>query len=192
MKEKDLLSGSLEETNESYALAKIVGIKLVEAYRKQFSRGWISLMPTNLYGPRDNFDPGNSHVIPGLIRKFHDAKISSQEEIRLWGSGNPLREFLFSADLADACLFALNNDDGNEAINIGSGEELSIRELAIKIAATVGFEGEIFWDESYPDGAPRKLLDSSIINALGWSPKINLSDGLSNTYEWYLSGDQIR
>lgn len=176
--EDALLTGALEPTNESYALAKIVGLKLISAYRKQHGHSWISVMPTNLYGPNDNYDELNSHVIPGMISKFEKAKALDSREVVLWGTGSPLREFLHVDDLAEACLFALRHYDGDVALNVGSGSEIRISELANKIAGLVGYSGEIVWDKTRPDGTPRKLLDSSRINELGWSAAISLDEGL--------------
>jgi GDP-L-fucose synthase len=185
IKEEYLLTGELEKTNEAYALAKISGLKLVQAYRKQYGHKWISAMPTNMYGPGDNFDLDNSHVLPALIRKFHDAKTKGQPSVTLWGTGSPKREFLHAADLGRACLFLLENYDDDVAINVGVGDELTIKELAGLIQAVVGFTGKIAWDSSRPDGTPRKLLDVSRISALGWKAQISLEDGLRSTYEWY-------
>jgi GDP-L-fucose synthase len=187
IKEEYLLTGPLESTNEAYALAKISGLKLVQAYRKQYGHNWISAMPTNMYGPGDNFDLENSHVLPALIRKFHDAKSRGDKSIILWGSGAPLREFLHADDLASACLFLLENYDEDVALNIGMGKDISIQELAELIKAIVGFEGSIEWDTTKPDGTPRKLLDVSRITALGWKPSISLEQGIRSTYDWYLS-----
>lgn len=181
--EDALLTGALEVTNEQYALAKIVGVKLVEAYRKQYGETWFSMMPTNLYGPNDNFDAHSSHVIPGMITKFLNAKLEGARSVTLWGTGSPLREFLHVDDLADACLFALENPHDESLLNVGSGIELSIRELAEMIARLVGFEGEIVWDSSKPDGTPRKLLDSSKMRQLGWAAKIDLNVGLRQLLE---------
>lgn len=187
IKEEYLLTGELEKTNEAYALAKISGLKLAHAYRKQYGHKWISAMPTNMYGPGDNFDLENSHVLPALIRKFHDAKTESKASVTLWGTGSPKREFLHSDDLGRACLFLLENYDDDIAINVGVGEDLPIKELAELIQTTVGFNGEIEWDSSKPDGTPRKLLDVSRITALGWKPQISLEEGISSTYEWFKS-----
>ncbi len=186
IKEEYLLTGELEKTNEPYALAKIAGLRLIGAYRGEYSRDWISLMPTNMYGPGDNFDRNSSHVLPALIRKFHDAKMDHSKNVTLWGTGNPLREFLHSDDLARACLFALENYNGDVALNVGSGAELSIRELANLVAEIVGFEGGVNWDSTQPDGTPRKFLDSSRLTSLGWSPSIGLREGIQSTYDWYL------
>jgi GDP-L-fucose synthase len=187
IKEEYLLTGELEKTNEAYALAKISGLKLVQAYRKQYGHKWISAMPTNMYGPGDNFDLENSHVLPALIRKFHDAKTQGSPSVSLWGTGSPKREFLHSDDLGRACLFLLENYDDDIAINVGVAEDIPIKELAELIQSTVGFNGEIEWDSSKPDGTPRKLLDVSRITALGWKPQIRLEDGIRSTYEWFKS-----
>ena len=187
MKEDALLTGALEETNSAYAVAKIAGLKLIQAYRQQFDFKWNSAMPTNLYGPNDNFDFKSSHVIPGLIAKFHNAKESNAKSITLWGTGSALREFLHVDDLAQAVDFIYHNYDDDDFINIGSGQELSIKDLALMIQELVGFKGELIWDANYPDGTPRKLLDSSKISALGWKPKISLSEGIAATYQWYLA-----
>lgn len=185
IKEEYLLSGQLEPTNEAYAIAKIAGLKLIQAYRTEYSKNWISIMPTNIYGPRDNFDPNSSHVLPALIRKFHDAKQESSEAVELWGSGNPRREFLHSYDLADAVLYLLENYDGDVPLNVGTGTDISIRELAELIKSEVGFDGKIIWNENMPDGTPQKLLDVSRINRLGWKPKISLEHGIKQTYSWF-------
>jgi GDP-L-fucose synthase len=185
IKEEYLLTGELEKTNEAYALAKISGLKLVQAYRNQYGHQWVSAMPTNMYGPGDNFDLENSHVLPALIRKFDDAKNSRASSVTLWGSGSPRREFLHADDLGRACLYLLENYDDEVAINVGVGEDVSIKELAELIQKITGFEGEIEWDSSKPDGTPRKLLDVSRITALGWKAQISLEDGIRSTYEWY-------
>ena len=184
--EDSLLTGPLEETNEAYAIAKIAGVKLVQAYRKEFGRRWSSAMPTNLYGPGDNFDPQTSHVLPALMRKFHEAKANHVGSVTLWGSGSPKREFLHVDDLAKAILFLLDGYDDAVAINVGTGVDLEIRELANLIAQVTGYKGEIEWDTSKPDGTPRKLLDVSRINNLGWKSEITLEHGIANTYKWYL------
>jgi GDP-L-fucose synthase len=186
IKEEYLLTGELEKTNEAYALAKISGLKLVQAYRNQYGYKWISAMPTNMYGPGDNFDLENSHVVPALIRKFHDAKTRGESEVTLWGSGSPLREFLHSDDLASACLFLLENYDDEIAINVGTGSDISIKELSELIRGIVGFDGAVEWDSTKPDGSPRKLLDVSRISSLGWKAKIGLEVGLRSTYKWFL------
>ncbi|MDZ7841302.1 MAG: GDP-L-fucose synthase [Gammaproteobacteria bacterium] len=186
MREEHLLTGPLEHTNEPYAVAKIAGLKTCEAYNDQYGTRFITAMPTNLYGPGDNFDLESSHVLPALIRKIHDARSAGSPTVTLWGSGRPMREFLHVDDLADACVFLLENDNPHDMVNIGSGEEVSILELARKIAAVVGYDGEFELDAAMPDGTPRKLLDSSRIRGLGWSPRIDLSTGLRDTYQWYL------
>jgi GDP-L-fucose synthase len=190
IKEEYLLTGELEKTNEAYALAKISGLKLVQAYRNQYGHSWISAMPTNMYGSGDNFDIENSHVLPALIRKFHDAKLSKAQTVTLWGSGSPLREFLHADDLALACLLLLENYDDDIAINIGTGTDISIRDLGELIRKVVGFQGNIEWDDSKPDGTPRKLLDISRITALGWKPTISLQSGIERTYSNYLENVQ--
>lgn len=187
IKEEYLLTGELEKTNEAYALAKISGLKLVQAYRSQYGHRWISAMPTNMYGPGDNFDLENSHVLPALIRKFHDAKVLGADSVTLWGTGTPRREFLHSDDLGRACLFLLDNYDADVAINVGVGQDISIRELAELIQQVVAFQGSIEWDSSKPDGTPRKLLDISKVKALGWEPTISLEDGIQSTYRWFQS-----
>jgi GDP-L-fucose synthase len=185
LKEEYLMSGPLEKTNESYALAKIAGLKLIHAYRKEHGHSWISAMPTNIYGPGDNFDLASSHVIPGLIRRFHEGKVGGAKTVSLWGSGTPRREFLHTDDLASACLFLLENYDDEVAINVGLGEDIAIKDLAELVQRLVGFEGEIFWDSGKPDGTPRKLLDVSRMTDLGWKPKIDLEEGIRSTYEWF-------
>jgi GDP-L-fucose synthase len=185
IKESYLLTGPLEITNQAYAIAKIAGMKLVESYRAQYQKKWISVMPTNLFGPKDNFSKENSHVLPALIRKFHYAKINN-EAVQLWGDGTAKREFLHVDDLAEAIDFLINNYDSDEAINIGAGKDISILELANLISEIVGYQGLIKWDTSKPNGTPRKLLDTSKINSLGWSPKIPLVEGITSTYEWFL------
>ncbi len=184
--EDALLTGPLEPTNEWYAIAKIAGIKLCQAYRRQYGRHYISVMPCNLYGPFDNFDLANSHVLPALMRKFHEAKLAGRDEVVVWGTGTPLREFLHVDDLADGTIFLLNTYDGAEPVNCGAGSDLSIRELAEKIGGIVRFEGSLVFDTSKPDGTPRKLIDSSRINSLGWRPRIGLDEGISSTYQWFL------
>jgi len=185
--EDSLLTGPLEETNEAYAIAKIAGVKLVQAYRKEFGRTWTSAMPTNLYGPGDNFDPQSSHVLPALLRKFHNASVSEAESVTLWGSGNPRREFLHVDDLAKAVIFLLQGYDEATAINVGTGVDLEIRELASLIAKVTGYNGQIKWDTSKPDGTPQKLLDVGRINNLGWTSEITLDQGLKTTYEWFVA-----
>lgn len=190
IKEESLLTGELEKTNEAYALAKISGLKLVQAYRKQYGRRWISAMPTNIYGPGDNFDLESSHVLAALIRKFHEAKVSGSPTVEVWGSGSPMREFLHSDDLASACLFLLENYDEDIAINVGVGEEISIAVLSRLVQETVGFAGDIVWDRSKPDGTPRKLLDVSRMHALGWNSRISLVKGISATYKWFVDNEK--
>ena len=184
--EDSLLTGPLEETNEAYAIAKIAGVKLVQAYRKEFGRKWTSAMPTNLYGPGDNFDPQSSHVLPALLRKFHEAKLAGLDSVTLWGSGTPRREFLHVDDLAKAVLFLLQGYDEATAINVGTGVDIEISELASLISEVTNFKGSINWDTSKPDGTPRKLLDVSRINQLGWNSEILLTDGIKSTYEWFV------
>jgi GDP-L-fucose synthase len=186
IKEDALLSGALEPTNEWYAIAKIAGIKLCQAHRKQYGRRYISVMPCNLYGPGDNFDPLNSHAMAALIRRFHEAKVADRPEVAVWGTGRPMREFLHVEDLARAVVFLLDNYDGNEPINCGAGSDVSIASLAEIIAGVVGYRGKIVFDPTKPDGTPRKLMDSSRIIALGWKPQIPLQDGVAATYRWYL------
>ena len=186
LREEYLLTGELEKTNEAYAVSKIAGLKLVEAYRNQYGRQWISAMPTNVYGPGDNYDLENSHVLPALIRKFIDAKTRGDTSVTLWGTGSPKREFIYSDDLASACLFLLENYNDSIAINVGTGQDLSIRDLASTIKQATGYEGLINWDESKPDGTPRKLLDLERISSLGWQPTISLEEGISLTSQAYI------
>ena len=185
--ESSLLTGPLEETNDAYAIAKIAGVLQVQAMRTQHARAWCSAMPTNLYGPGDNFHPENSHVLAALLRRFHEARIAGDSEVAIWGTGTPLREFLFVDDLADAVIFLLNNYDDPRPINIGSGHEVSISTLAAMIADVVGFEGTITHDTSKPDGTPRKILDSSRLSALGWDAATGLEEGLRSTYRWFVA-----
>lgn len=188
LKEEYLLTGSLEETNEAYAIAKIAGIRLCKHYNQQYGTNFISVMPTNLYGPNDNFDLQTSHVMPALIRKFHEAKVNNEPEVVVWGTGKPLREFMHVDDMADACVYLMENYDYSEIgefVNIGVGEDVTISELVELIKDIVGFEGEIRYDTSKPDGTPRKLMDVSKLNGLGWKAKISLKDGIKETYEWY-------
>ena len=193
MDEEQLLTGPLEPTNEWYAIAKIAGIKLCQAHRKQFGCDFISAMPTNLYGPRDNFDLQNSHVIPALVVKAHHAKLIRAPSIEVWGTGNPRREFMHVDDLADAMVYLACNYSSESHINVGSGSDVSISELARIVCDVVGFAGELEFDTQRPDGTPRKLMDSSLMEGLGWTPKIGLRDGLAATYEWFLqAGDQLR
>lgn len=186
IKEEYLLDGKLEETNEPYAIAKIAGIKLCQAYNRQYGTKFISAMPTNLYGINDNFDLNTSHVLPAIIRKMHDAKINNIDTVTLWGTGNPRREFLFVDDLAEALVFLMHQYEDNDWINVGTGEDISIKELAQTIQEIVGYQGQIIWDTTKPDGTPRKLLDVSKINQLGWKAKTSLKDGIEQTYNWYL------
>ena len=187
IKEEYLLSGELEPTNDAYALAKIAGIKTCQSYNHQYGTNFISVMPTNLYGPNDNFHPEDSHVLPALIRKFYEAKLASEDTVNIWGSGNPRREFLHSDDLADAILFLMDNYDNSEIVNVGCGKDQTIRELAETIKEVSGFSGRLVFDNSRPDGTPQKVLDTSKINALGWKPKILLKTGLEQGYQWYSS-----
>jgi GDP-L-fucose synthase len=185
IREESLLTGPLEPTNEAYAIAKIAGIKLCEAYRRQYGDQFISAMPTNLYGPNDNFDLERGHVVPALIRKFDEAKRAGSEEVVVWGSGTPRREFLHVDDLADACVFLMREYDSERTINVGTGQDVSIAELAAMIASVVGYEGRIAYDRTMPDGVPRKLLDVTRLFSMGWKPRIELIAGLHDTYEWY-------
>lgn len=185
MPEEALMTGPLEPTNQWYAVAKIAGIKLCQAYRAQYGDDFISVMPTNLYGPGDNYDLTSSHVLPALLRKMHEAKLASAEKVEIWGSGNPLREFMHVDDLADACVFVLQNYSAPEHLNIGSGTEITIRDLAKTLAEIVGFEGDLVFDKTKPDGTPRKLMDSKRLHALGWTPSINLVDGMTEVYEQF-------
>jgi GDP-L-fucose synthase len=182
LKEESLLTGLLEQTNEPYAIAKIAGIKLAESYRKQYGCNYISAMPTNLYGPNDNYDLNNSHVLPALIRKFHTAKINNADSVEVWGTGSPMREFLHVDDLADACFFLLQNYDDEMFVNIGTGEDLTIKALAEMIKEIVGFEGELKWNTEKPDGTPRKLMDVSRLHKLGWKHRIALREGITSVY----------
>ena len=186
LKEDYLLTGTLEPTNEPYAIAKIAGIKMVESYRLQYQDNYISVMPTNLYGINDNYHPENSHVLPALIRKFHEAKVNNSPTVSIWGSGTPLREFMYADDLADACIFLMENYDDLQFVNIGVGEDVSIRDLAQLIKEVVGFEGQLEFDSSKPDGTPRKLMDVSKLNSLGWKAKTDLKDGIRLAYQDFL------
>ena len=186
MKESCLLTSALEQTNEAYALAKIAGLKYCEYLNRQYQTDYISAMPTNLYGPNDNYHPTHSHVLPALIRRFHEAKESGAKEVTCWGTGKPLREFLYVDDMADACVFLMENYSGNETVNVGTGKELTIRELTELVAKVIGYEGEILWDASKPDGTPRKLLDVSKLESLGWRYKTELEDGIRLAYEDFL------
>ncbi len=186
MKEEHLLTGSLEPTNEAYAVAKIAGIRMCQAYRRQYGTRFFSVMPTNLYGPNDNFDLETSHVLPALIRRFHEAKQAGTRAVTLWGTGTPRREFLHVDDLADACVFLMWQDHAADLTNIGWGRDITVRELAELVAGVVGYDGTLHWDPSRPDGTPRKLLDTSRLTALGWTPRIGLEDGIRETYRWYV------
>lgn len=185
IKEEYLLTGPLEPTNDAYAIAKIAGIKMCKAYNKQYGTNFISVMPTNLYGPNDNFDLENSHVLPALIRKFYEAKEKNKSEVEIWGTGSPRREFLFVDDLADACLYLMDNYTSSEIVNIGTGEDVTIKDLAIIIKNIVGFDGKLTFNVSKPDGTPRKLLDVSKLHSLGWKHKTSLEEGIQKTYNWY-------
>ncbi len=186
MSEASLLTGPLEETNEPYAIAKIAGLKLCENYSRQYGVNYISAMPTNLYGINDNFDLANSHVLPALMRKFHEAKLNGDPSVTVWGTGTPMREFLYVDDLADALLFLMQNYNDTEFVNVGTAREISIKELATTIKAVVGFKGELVFDTTKPDGTPRKLLDLSKLEALGWQPKTSFKEGLEQTYQWFI------
>ncbi|MBO9638159.1 MAG: GDP-L-fucose synthase [Siphonobacter aquaeclarae] len=192
LREDYLLTGSLEPTNEPYAIAKIAGIKMCESYRRQYGRNFISVMPTNLYGPNDNYDLQNSHVLPALIRKFHEAKVQGRPSVEVWGTGSPLREFLHADDLADACYFLMQEYEGEEFVNIGTGEDLSIKDLALLIKDIVGFDGELIWNTSKPDGTPRKLMDVSKLHHLGWRHRIELPEGIRQVYEKFVEHEDIR
>ena len=186
LKEEYLLTGPLEETNEPYAIAKITGIKMCDAYRAQYGCNYISVMPTNLYGYNDNYHPQNSHVLPALIRKFHEAKVNGEKTVSIWGSGSPMREFLFADDLADACFYLMQNYNESNLINVGTGEDLTIKDLAILIKEIIGFEGDLIFDTSKPDGTPRKLMDVSKLHSKGWKHKINLKEGIALAYQDFL------
>ena len=186
IKEEYLLTGSLEETNEAYAVAKIAGLEMCKFFKRQYGDNFISCMPTNLYGPNDNFDLKNSHVLPALIRKFHEAKVNNSEVVEVWGTGTPLREFLYVDDMADACVFLMENYDGEQHVNIGTGEEVSIRELAETIKEVVGFEGELVFNTNMPDGTPRKLTTVDKLHGLGWKHKVSLNEGIKLSYNWFL------
>ena len=183
LKEDSLLTGTLEPTNEPYAIAKIAGIKMCDAYRSQYNSNFISAMPTNMYGPNDNYDLNNSHVLPALLRKFHEAKEQNHPEVVVWGTGTPLREFLHSDDLAEACIFLMENYNDFGHVNVGIGEDISIKDLALLIKKIVGYEGNLVWDTSKPDGTPRKLMDVSKINDMGWKAKIGLEEGITKVYQ---------
>jgi len=190
MKEEHLLTGELEPTNEWYAIAKIAGIKMCLAYKKQYGFNAISIMPTNLYGPGDNFNLANSHVMPALIRKFHDAKKQGKDSVEVWGTGTPKREFLHVDDMADASVYLMNNYDAEQFVNVGTGEDVTIKELAIIVKDTVGFDGKLVFDSSKPDGTPRKLMDVSKLTDAGWQAKIALADGVKETYQWFLDNEE--
>lgn len=189
MPESCLLTSALEQTNEAYALAKISGLKYCEYLNRQCGTDYISVMPTNLYGPNDNYHPENSHVLPALIRRFHEAKVSGADTVTIWGTGKPYREFLYVDDLANACVFLMNNYSGNETVNIGTGKEVTIKKLALLVKDIIGFNGELVFDETKPDGTPRKLLDVSKLNALGWHYTTELADGIAKTYDDFLHSD---
>lgn len=187
IKEDYLLTGSLEETNEAYAVAKIAGLEMCKFFKRQYGDNFISCMPTNLYGPNDNFDLKNSHVLPALIRKFHEAKVNNSKVVEVWGTGKPLREFLYVDDMADACVFLMENYDGEQHVNIGTGVEVSIRELAETVKEVVGFEGELVFNTDMPDGTPRKLTTVDKLNALGWQHRVNLQEGIELAYNWFIN-----
>ena len=191
LKEEYLLSGFLEATNEPYAIAKIAGIKLCEAYRSQYGDNYISVMPTNLYGPNDNYNLQGSHVLPALIRKFHEAKINNQPTVEIWGTGSPMREFLHADDLAEACVYLMNNYDGEQFVNVGTGEDVTIKELAGLVKDVVGFQGDLAWNTDKPDGTPRKLMDVSKLHAMGWKHRIELRQGLEHTYQDFLQNEEV-
>ena len=186
IREDSLLSGPLEPTNDAYALAKIAGVRLAQAYRDEYGKSAISAMPTNLYGPRDNFDPESSHALPGMITKFHRAKVKGEKEVVLWGTGSPKREWLYVEDLAEGLLMLLEQYDGREIVNVGVGEDSTILELAENVKRAVGFGGKIRWDTSKPDGTPRKLLDVTKIRGMGWKPKVSMEEGIGLAYDWFL------
>ena len=186
IKEEALLTGPLESTNDAYAIAKIAGIKLCQAYNQQYGTNFISVMPTNLYGPNDNFDLETSHVLPALIRKFHEAKVARAAAVEIWGTGNPVREFLYVDDLADACVYLMKTYDNSKIVNIGSGIGITIKELAEKIGNIIGFKGNIIFNPTYPDGTPTKINDVSFLQSLGWTAKTRLEEGIKLTYEWYI------
>ncbi len=191
--EDALLTGPLEETNEAYAIAKISGLEMCKFYKRQYGDNYISCMPTNLYGPYDNYDLSGSHVMPAMIRKFHEAKVNNAPQVELWGTGTPLRELLYVDDMADACVFLLENYDGEQHVNIGTGKEVTIRELAEIVKSAVGYEGEIYWNKDMPDGTPRKLTDVTKLHGLGWTHKVELEEGVRLAYEWFKENvDQAR
>lgn len=186
IKEEYLLTGALEETNEAYAVAKIAGLEMCKFFKRQYGDNFISCMPTNLYGPNDNFDLKSSHVLPALIRKFHEAKVNNSDVVEVWGTGTPLREFLYVDDMADACVFLMENYNGEQHVNIGTGEEVSIRQLAETVKEAVGFEGKLVFNINMPDGTPRKLTTVEKLNGLGWKHEVRLSEGIKRAYEWFL------
>lgn len=186
IKEEYLLTGALEETNEAYAVAKIAGLEMCKFFKRQYGDNFISCMPTNLYGPNDNFDLQSSHVLPALIRKFHEAKVNNQPTVEVWGTGTPLREFIYVDDMADACIFLMENYDGEQHVNIGTGEEVSIRQLAETVKEVVGFEGELVFNTNMPDGTPRKLTVVDKLHGLGWKHKVSLNEGIQLAYNWFL------
>lgn len=190
IKEEYLLTGALEETNEAYAVAKIAGLEMCKFFKRQYGDNFISCMPTNLYGPNDNFDLQSSHVLPALIRKFHEAKVNHQPTVEVWGTGTPLREFIYVDDMADACIFLMENYDGEQHVNIGTGEEVSIRQLAETVKEVVGFEGDLIFNTNMPDGTPRKLTTVDKLHALGWKHKVSLKDGVQLAYDWYLQNNK--
>jgi GDP-L-fucose synthase len=192
IRESELLTGPLEQTNEPYAIAKIAGLKMVEAYSTQYGHDWISAMPTNIYGPNDNFDLQSAHVLPALMNRFHRAKVSKAPEVTLWGSGSPMREFLHSDDLANACIFMLENVHTSDHFNVGTGKDISIKSLSELIMSVTGFEGSVSWDTSQPDGTPRKVLDVSALSAQGWTSAIALGSGIQSTYEWFVANYNTR
>ena len=187
IKEEYLLTGALEETNEAYAVAKIAGLEMCKFFKRQYGDNFISCMPTNLYGPNDNFDLQSSHVLPALIRKFHEAKVNNQPTVEVWGTGTPLREFIYVDDMADACIFLMENYDGEQHVNIGTGEEVSIRQLAETIKEVIGFEGELVFNTNMPDGTPRKLTTVDKLHSLGWKHQVSLKEGIQLAYDWYLA-----
>lgn len=189
IRESELLTGPLEQTNEPYAIAKIAGLKMVEAYSTQYGHDWISAMPTNIYGPNDNFDLETAHVLPALMNRFHQAKVSKAREVTLWGSGSPMREFLHSDDLANACIFMLENVHTSSHFNVGTGKDISIKSLSELMLSVTGFEGGVSWDTSQPDGTPRKVLDVSALSAKGWRSEITLVSGIQSTYEWFVTNN---
>lgn len=192
IREEYLLTGSLEETNEAYAVAKIAGLEMCKFFKRQYGDNFISCMPTNLYGPNDNFDLKNSHVLPALIRKFHEAKVNGSEVVEVWGTGTPLREFIYVDDMAAACVFLMENYDGEQHVNIGTGEEVSIRQLAETIKEVVGFEGELVFNTDMPDGTPRKLISIDKLNKLGWNYRIDLKNGIKKTYKFFINSMEVK